>query len=682
VTEFISVSRRYSSGQSGIADPRGASVDPGRAPAEAYAASPEDSLRRILAATPGNADALCALAELQLTDGRLQRARRNLSKALAAEPNHLGSLLAFGRLARRQDREPEAIEVLARALTCEPKTSAQLEEVARQALTLGAVPLVLDAYGHLLSAEPGKRRHWRGLAEVLRFVRVDRHDPDFERLLLGCMTSPDLDHQDLAGCTMSLLAAKRSLAPFFDVTRRRARGPNWGPATIDALRDPLLIALLNNAIACDQEFEGALTAWRRLLLCRCLEPGAEEPPWPAVEPFAAALATQCFLNEYVFAVTQEEEELVEEALRVLGAGELTPRLRVLWAMVASYRPLHRVDGARRLTGLGAEDQGALRRLGRLQIEEPRMEERLRASLPCLTAVTDGTSLAVRTFYEETPYPRWSSLKRMESTPAARFLAALFPSRAALFASFPAQPKVLVAGCGTGRHALLTAQFFADAEVLGIDLSRASLAYALRKARDLGMGNIRRAQADLLNIDESLGRFDIIECSGVLVCVADPLAGLRNLADRLRPEGVIKLGLYSAAARRHVVRAREFIAERGFESTPQGIRQCRQAIKESDDPLLRRIAVGRDFFSISMVRDLIFHIQEHRFTIDWIEAAAGESNLDILGFEISYPVAARRYRRIRPHDRDRADLDGLRELEAAYPETFSEMYQVWLRKPGP
>ena len=60
-----------------------------------------------------------------------------------------------------------------------------------------------------------------------------------------------------------------------------------------------------------------------------------------------------------------------------------------------------------------------------------------------------------------------------------------------------------------------------AEVTAIDLSRASLAYSLRKAREYGVGNLRHLHGDLLQVDLLPQSFDIVECVGVLVCVRDP-----------------------------------------------------------------------------------------------------------------------------------------------------------------
>ena len=76
-------------------------------------------------------------------------------------------------------------------------------------------------------------------------------------------------------------------------------------------------------------------------------------------------------------------------------------------------------------------------------------------------------------------------------------------------------------------------------------------------------NIDYAQADILQLG-AIGRtFDLIQSAGVLHHLADPWAGWRVLLSLLRPGGVMRIGLYSETARRGVVAARAFIAQRGL-----------------------------------------------------------------------------------------------------------------------
>lgn len=59
------------------------------------------------------------------------------------------------------------------------------------------------------------------------------------------------------------------------------------------------------------------------------------------------------------------------------------------------------------------------------------------------------------------------------------------------------------------------------------------------------------------------KFDIIESSGVLHHIKNPIDGLKVLTDILEPHGYLKLGLYSETARAGVTNIREFIKQKNL-----------------------------------------------------------------------------------------------------------------------
>jgi len=235
--------------------------------------------------------------------------------------------------------------------------------------------------------------------------------------------------------------------------------------------------------------------------------------------------------------------------------------------------------------------------------------------------------------------------------------------------------MLIAGCGTGRQSIETVCLFGNVQVLAVDLSLASLAYAKRKTREVGVGNIEYAQADILNLG-MLGRtFDVISCGGVLHHMADPMQGWRVLLSLLRPGGLMQIALYSEIGRRDVVAARAIIAERGFQPTPEGIRSCRRELTLSP---ARRITNIYDFFSTSECRDLVFHVQEHRLGIPDLKSFLVANGLSFIGFRIADAVRQAYAARF-PNDRAMTNLDHWHEFETAHPETFTGMYQFWVQK---
>ncbi len=182
----------------------------------------------------------------------------------------------------------------------------------------------------------------------------------------------------------------------------------------------------------------------------------------------------------------------------------------------------------------------------------------------------------------TPIRAGSRRGRRGNTPAStHFCAICFPPATFRPLGKSGSLDILIAGCGTGQHAIATTQQHAGARTLAIDLSRASLAYAAARSRALNL-DIEYAQADIMRLGAIERRFDLIELAGVLHHLADPYAGWRVLLSLLRPGGFMRIALYSEIARRGVVAARRLIAEGGYGSTAADIRRFRRDLMQRDD----------------------------------------------------------------------------------------------------
>ena len=166
-------------------------------------------------------------------------------------------------------------------------------------------------------------------------------------------------------------------------------------------------------------------------------------------------------------------------------------------------------------------------------------------------------------------------------------------------------------------------------------------------------------------------------------MADPLAAWSVLAKLVKPGGFMRIGLYSERGRRAIVHAREFIARHGFEPTPSGIRRCRAAmLAATGDELLAAVMRNEDFYSLSGCRDLLFHVQEHRFRLPQIAAMIERLGLRFLGFEFpDSGITAARYRARFPGDPGLADLRNWDRYEEENPGAFARMYQFWVRVPA-
>ena len=467
--------------------------------------------------------------------------------------------------------------------------------------------------------------------------------------------------------------------------RRPPADELWGASGLAAAcEDQLLRCLLESTPIWDIEMERFLTAARFALLQHAAADTASAAVEAPVLGFYCALARQCFINEYVFACGDDEleqaEGLRDRLAAALASGAAIP---ALWPVaVAAYFPLYTLSDADRLLDRSLSDSWSDAVTGVLvqQISEPREERQIQPTIPRLTAIEDAVSLLVQQQYEENPYPRWvRAVSDIKPMTVDRYFRKRFRSPAFRELGKVGDVDILIAGCGTGQHPIETAQTFTGARVLAVDLSLASLGYAQRKTREAGLTNLELAQADILKLG-SIGRtFDVIESSGVLHHLADPMWGWEVLLSLLRPGGVMHLGFYSELGRAEIVAARAFIAERGYGHSAADIRRCRQELATMDDGAPYRKILGFiDFFSTSACRDLLFHVQEHRMTLPKIKAFLTENNLDFLGFELPAQTGEAFRRRFSDHGA-MMDLDLWHVFEQENPGTFSGMYQFWIQK---
>jgi 2-polyprenyl-3-methyl-5-hydroxy-6-metoxy-1,4-benzoquinol methylase len=442
-----------------------------------------------------------------------------------------------------------------------------------------------------------------------------------------------------------------------------------------ATADPLLLCLLQSIPIRDVGLERLLTAMRHSLLTIAM---TGSPVSSRQVSFTCALAKQCFINEYVFAITpQENDQLSALKDRIVGAlasGAAIEPMQL--AALGMYLPMHALQSVMAL--LEREWPPAVDDLLNQQVHDHMRERELRKSIPRLTAIEDEVSQRVRQQYEENPYPRWvHAAKQVVPVSIDQYLREQFPTGAFTPLNKTEDLDVLVAGCGTGQIAIASAQKYLGARVLALDLSLASLCYAKRGAPDDVAARIEYAQADILKLAPLERKFDVIDSSGVLHHMADPFEGWRILLSLLRPGGLMHIGLYSEAGRRDVWEARKFIAEHGLGSTPDEIRRCRQKLLETPLASLTRFT---DFFTTSECRDLLFHVQEARLSIPLIKAFIINHKLRFIGFEFGRPSLQQYRNHFAASGWAWTDLDRWHSFEVENPSTFSGMYQFWIQKP--
>ncbi len=584
-------------------------------------------------------------------------ARRNLAAALSANGSVDAALPAYRQLLKLRPDLVDAHLGLGFALSA-----------------LGRVDDAVIAFREALRLKPGSINARRGLVSVLQLLTPASYEPLLEADLEASFAAPEVDAQQLAGLAANQLVHKHRLTEQLRWDARKL--------LVELGSDTLLFTMLTRTVNVHGDLEQVLTALRRALLFDYLD-AAEFPESHA--RLIAAIGLQCFNNEYVFNVAQDEDEAIA-GLRtrceqlIAATPSHSRQLEEKLSLLAMYVPLHMSACARVLAAIPLETWSLpVRELIQRTLTEPLQEPEIEHEIESLGDIIDPTSRAVRAQYEEHPYPRWLDSPRTGSTNLYRHLREIFPHfDPPEFLGDHA--RVLVAGCGTGREPISMALVCKLDEIVAMDLSRRSLAYAIRMARKLGVGNVRFLHGDILALSQLKQRFHMIECAGVLHHMEEPIRGWQVLVESLVPGGLMRIGLYSERARQAEGLGREEIRRRGLGPSNRDIKAFRTGILrgEAAKPILE-LADGQDFYTLSACRDLLYHEKEHRFTVPLLRQALEELNLSFIGFELPLPHVRQRYRELFPEDRDLTDLSNWDRFESEYPQAFAGMYVFWCQK---
>jgi len=662
----------------------------------------------VLRANPRQGDALHMLGLIAHTSRRHDEAITLLRRAIKINPDTAALHNTLGDAYRLAGHLDNAEQSLRRALALQPSSIDAATNLALVYYSARRIDESIALMFDVLAVQPETPALRSLLISALQSASTPATTPQAESVLIALCEHADGAAQSLLGSIVNTLRQRPAFDALLRAESGRAHSGAEGVGGVSAedsmlraavMSDPLLLVSLPRLVFADVGVERVLTALRAHLLddflTHAMSPGTGGRH--VNHAFTHALARQAFVTEYAWYVSDKESAAVDALIHQLNSAlsaspiDVPPLVDTL-EILACYAPLTTLEYWEKLAHTPAEQWPvSFRAVIREQLLDTITERNIAQHLPTLTPIDDAVSQVVRTMYEENPYPRWLSIQRPTVIDPRAFLSELQTpasridgnrtdgqqSSSAHSAARPIEPtRILVAGCGTGRQPLQIALQFAHSQVLAIDLSMASLAYAARKATELGVASIAFAQADLLALQLGDTTFHIISCSGVLHHLANPEHGWRSLMRYLAPGGVMKIGLYATAARADIEAARAFMREHHVEPTPGGLRESRRALLAlpTDHPA-QRIVRFQDFFTLSGYRDLVMHVQERTYTIPELASMLDALKLEFLGFQLDNATLSR-FRATYPDPSSLRDFSCWSQFEAMNPDTFAGMYQFW------
>ena len=630
------------------------------------------SFEKILEFRPNDAVMHLNLGLAFKKQNETSKAIESYKKALSIKPDFAEAYNNMAIVLTSQGNVEEAREALNTALFLKPEYAEAYNSMGNALLKRGKFEEAIEAYNKALSIKPDFASAFNNIGIALTNVIFTKANRDLTKTIVSLLDRERyIRPSDIAKPVISLLKFEPNLNKLMQSAGEDLK---QGPMNVILILSgfPLLLKLMSLCPLPNLELEGLLTNLRRSILSNILSLKETSVELIKVQ---SALALQCFINEYIYNYTMEEEktlQLLEASVRKGFEQNEQPGPQVI-LILASYKSLKEYDWYDRVV---ITDE--TKKVFSSQLEEPTKEEKIKDDLPILKEITDSISSKVREQYEGSPYPKWVTLglplKSMSiSNVIDEFKLKLHDNNI----TEVIKPDILVAGCGTGQHSIGTACRFNSSSVLAIDLSLASLAYAKRKTEGLAIENIEYMQADILDLAQLNKKFHIIESSGVLHHMDNPMAGWKVLRDCLKPGGLMRIGLYSELARQDIIKVREEIRQMGIGSSTLEMMRFRNTMIKSDKEHYKEITNSYDFYSLSTLKDLIFHVQEHMFTIPQIKYYLEELGLKFCGFESKEIVS--NFKQINANKDELYDLDEWQAYEEANPRAFAGMYQFWCQK---
>ena len=621
---------------------------------------------------PSNEVAWKALWGILQKTGKTKESLTAIQKAAQLCPSDAKVHYSLGWTLLKNLRLGEAEKALRKAIALKPDYAAAYTDLGIIVRKLGRWEEALSLHYKAISLKENFTHAYRNLSLVLNNINFKSSNRSLYPVLLNLLQLENqIRPEDVAFSISSLLKHDPSIKDFL-AEKNIFKNLKKTSSKIEALNKlSLLHHLMRICPLPDLELEQLFVKIRFFILINLDKLAAS----PALNYFLSTLSLQCFINEYIYFESEEETKLVSELEALITESmkqSKQPELKDILCL-ASYRQLRKYKWCKDLQVLDHLDD-----IKKILVEEPLAEKAITKDIAILGKISDKVSNKVREQYEENPFPRWVKTGLHNN---AKSIAEICETKSLKLYSENIKevtyPKILVAGCGTGQHSLQTASRFTKCHVTAVDLSLASLAYAKRKTVENKFTNIDYLQADIINLDCLEKKFHIIESVGVLHHMSEPMLGWRVLTNILKPGGLMNIGLYSELARQDIVSIRNEIKLLEVGTSDTDMRQFRQSMIESSKVSHQRLAKSPDFFSLSTLRDLIFHVQEHRFTLPQIANCLEELGLKFCGFENKDIISD--FRIFYGKESDIYDLELWHQYEENSPKTFGGMYQFWCQK---
>ena len=634
--------------------------------------------KKTILINPNYVDAYNNIGLIHLEKSENLIAKKYFEKAIAIKPESLNALNNLGIIFDINNQFENAINCYDKVINIDKSNLNALNNAAISYSKLGKEEISIKYFLKVITTNPKNIYFLNSISDMFSKLRITSdtkiNQRDLYSLLLLLFQNNNINHEDIS-----------SRVILFSLGTNEVELENLASSAYPLLDNIDLQNLFNNELFTlflkkklntNLNLENLLIKIRNEIIETLFK--KKENNLKDYLTFIISLSEQCWLNEYIFPKTEKEINLEKKLFQKIRNDEKINELEI--SILSCFSALKNSNFIyKKLKNFKSKNK-LFNQLILSQIQEPLKEKNLKKTIKSYKKIINNVSRKVKLQYEENPYPRWKCCNVVISQNYIKCInddinPIILPFNEKIY-----NPNVLIAGCGTGKHAIAASRY-KNAKILAIDLSLSSLAYAKRKVLDLNYNNFNFLNADILEIKNLDKKFDIIESVGTLHHMENPKHGLEVLLNLLKPNGFLKIGLYSKIAREPIINFRKNLSNKRLKNKSDDITLIRKEIidNKENEKYLKKITYSKDFYSKSNLRDLLFHEQEHQFSINEIKVIVENYKLEFLNFVITDPLIKLKYIKNFPNDIMQNSLKNWEKFENDNPNIFSGMYQFWVKK---
>ena len=281
------------------------------------------------------------LGNVSLQLGESQNALRYYEKAIKSKPNYADAHVNLGIAFKSLKKNEQALSCFEKAIKIQPEYIRSYNILGRTLKELGEYSKALNCFEEAIKINPENTMLLYGILDLFTSIQfsnlTENNSRSFKKLILFLFKNNNIDHSKIFNNAKLLILLNTSQQEIEKIINSNSLLLN-NKIIKKLLKEEFFHLILQKTFLTDRFLETLVTQIRKEIL---LSLEKKENILSEYYNFIFSLAEQCFLNEYVFFKSEEENKnIINLEKKILNNIE---KKEIEIAILGSYKPLIQIE---------------------------------------------------------------------------------------------------------------------------------------------------------------------------------------------------------------------------------------------------------------------------------------------------------------------------------------------------